>query len=331
MVARIDTTVDPDFVYRYEQSRFVPPEGKTLLIVGQDLGTIAAYRAAFPDQPVPGGWMSYWGITGMAGVDRMNADDIARQFGRQNSQTLIDAYPDTAVQSALWMVGMWDVAAKAGQGDYDPVVQQFSAWAKQSRRPIYLRIGYEFDGAHNQLEPAQYVRAYRRIVDAIRAEGADNVAFVWHSYAAPPYKGYPLSAWYPGDDYVDWVGISLFGHLYAPALNEEAEAVFEWARLHRKPVMIAESSPVEGIDPDRDDAWNTWFVNLLSLAYRKNVKAISLINANWPSYPGFEPLEWKDARLQNNPRIAEAWFAETAKERYLKQSSDLFRELGHVP
>ena len=227
------------------------------------------------------------------------------------------------------MVGMWDILSKADKGEYDPVIKQFSAWAKETDRPVYLRIGYEFDGDHNQMEPADYVKAYRRIVDILRAEGADNIAFVWHSYAAPTYKDYPLSAWYPGDAYVDWVGISLFGHMYSPRLSKEADEAFNFARQHKKPVMIAEASAINGIDSDSTDAWDTWFVNFLSLTYRKNVKAISYINANWPSYPGFDSLNWKDARLQNNSVIADAWFKEMDKDRYLKQSPELFQLLGY--
>ena len=229
MLAMINTKIDPAFSYQYKQSKFVPPAGKTLLIMGQDLNTITEYMESFSDRPVPGGWAAYWGISSMNGVDRMNADDIARQYGRQNHQKLVDRYPDTVLQSGLWMVGMWDVLHKAGKGEYNGVVRQFSAWAKKVNRPIYLRIGYEFDGKHNEMQPDDYVKAYRRIVDIIRSEGADNVAFVWHSYAAPTFKDYPLSAWYPGDDYVDWVGISLFGHMYSPALSAVADAVFNFA------------------------------------------------------------------------------------------------------
>jgi hypothetical protein len=227
------------------------------------------------------------------------------------------------------MAGMWDVLADAGKGKYNPVIRQFSTWSKTIDRPLYLRIGYEFDGKHNEMEPDDYVKAYRLIVDTIRAEGADNIAFVWHSYAAPAYQAYPLSAWYPGDDYVDWVGISLFGHMYSPELSKEADEVFEFAKIHKKPVMIAEASPVNGIYKDSTEAWDTWFVNFLSLAYRKNVKAICYINANWAAYPGFTSLNWKDARLQNNQQVAKAWFEETGKDRYLKQSPELFQQLGY--
>ena len=330
MVAKINTEVDPAFVYQYEKSKFIPPEGKALLIMGQDIKTISEYMDNFSNRPAPGGWAAYWGITSMNGVDRMNAKDIARQYGQQNHQTLVDRYPDTVLQSGLWIVGMWDVLKQASNGKYNHVIRHFSAWAKTIDRPLYLRIGYEFDGEHNQMEPDDYVKVYRRIVDIIRAEGVDNVAFVWHSYAAPTYKAYPLSAWYPGDDYVDWVGISLFSHMYSPDLGKEANDVFNFAKAHKKPVMVAEASPVNGIGKDNTDVWDTWFVNFLSLTYRKNVKAISYINADWTAYSGFASLEWKDARLQNNQQVANAWFKETGKDRYLKQSSELYEQLGYI-
>ena len=65
--------------------------------------------------------------------------------------------------------------------------------------------------------------------------------------------------------------------------------------------------------------WDPWFVNLFSLAYERNIKAISFINEDWERF-NFPGVSWGDARLQNNPRIADAWFAETNKDRYLKQS-----------
>jgi len=330
MLAKINTEVDPAFVYQYEKSKFVPPAGKTLLIMGQDRKAINEYMNNFSNRPLPGGWTAYWGIPSMFGVDRDNTDDVGRQYGYQNHQTLVDDFPDSVLQSGLWMVGMMDVLKKAGRGEYNSVIRQFSAWAKTVDRPLYLRIGYEFDGEHNQMEPIAYVKAYRRIVDIIRSEGADNIAFVWQSYAAPTYKGHPLSAWYPGDDYVDWVGISLFGQMYAAELNKEAEEVFDFAREHKKPVMVAEASPINGIDKIDSDAWDTWFVNLLSLSYQKNIKAISYINADWTAYPGFTALKWNDARLQNNREVADAWFKEIEKDRYLKQSTELFDQLGYT-
>ncbi|MEM9116084.1 MAG: hypothetical protein AAGD10_21240 [Myxococcota bacterium] len=42
-------------------------------------------------------------------------------------------------------------------------------------------------------------------------------------------------------------------------------------------------------------------------------------------------VQWADARLQNNELVSRAFFAETSKARYLKQSPTLFEELGYTP
>ena len=327
LVEQIRTQPDPSYVYTFEGAKFVPPPGKTLLILGQTLGGIDEHVASFPDQPTPSGWAAYWGIPSMVGVTSTFLTDNG---GRQNHADLVQRFPNTVLQSGLWMVGTWDVAKRTAAGEFDQVVRDFSAWAQTTGRPIYLRIGYEFDGPHNELDPADYVQAYRRIVDIIRAQGADNIAFVWHSYASAPYQGNPLSAWYPGDDYVDWVAISLFGHLYAPNPSSWLDAVFQFARDKKKPVMVAESSPIHGIAPTGTSVWSSWFVNLFSLAYERNIKAISFINEDWERF-NFPGTSWGDARLQNNPQVTDAWFAETNKDRYLKQSPDLFEELGYTP
>lgn len=328
MVSKITTDVDPEFVYEYKQTKFVPPEGRTLLIMGQTVAGITEYMDHFPDQPIPGGWAAYWAVTEFKGVAEAH---LMTSGDTQDHQMLVDRFPNTVLQSAMWMAGQWDVAKKAGNGDYDAVIRQYSAWAKTVNRPIYLRIGYEFDGPHNALEPDEYVVAYRHIVDLMRADGVDNIAFVWHSYGYAPYKGYPLSDWYPGDEYVDWVGISIFGSPYgAPGLSPEGDALLDFAKTHQKPVMIAESNPVHGIAKDNADVWDQWFVNYFSLIYSKNIRAISFINEDWKRMAIAElPEEWTDARLYNNELVSKAWFRETGKDHYLKQSPELYEQLGY--
>lgn len=327
MVSRIQTEVDPEFVYEYENTKFVPPDGKTLLIMGQTQERISEYLDHFSDQPMPGGWSAYWGIPEFVGIKKSHKYETG---STQNHQMIIDKFPNTVVHSAMWMVGKWNIANKASYGDYDKVIKKYSAWAKSTDRPIYLRIGYEFDGSHNELEPREYVSAYRHIVDLMRDKGADNIAFVWHSYASKPFKDYKLSAWYPGDDYVDWVAISVFGHAYGDAdFGPYCDDVLNFAREHKKPVMIAESNPINGIDKDNNDVWDQWFVNFFNFIYKKNIKAISFINEDWPQ-TGIDGIsEWKDGRLYNNEQISKAWFKETNKDRYLKQSAALFKQLGY--
>jgi hypothetical protein len=324
LLAQIDRDVDPAYEIEYRNARFVPPPGQTLLIVGQTLDGIQEHVASFPDQPLPGGWATYWGVVGGEGITDTYT---APQGGRQNHQWVVDTFPNTVIQSAMWMVGTWGVARRTAEGEFDDVLRAFGTWAKAAERPIYLRIGYEFDGPHNELDPQEYIAAYRHVVDLLRAEGVENVAYVWHSYAARTYGGHPVSAWYPGDDYVDWVGISLFGHLYAPEPLPELEAVMAFALAERKPVMVAESTPTLGVSATGDEAWEDWYAALFSFAYERNIKAISVIDEDWTRY-SFE-LGWGDARLQNNPRISAAFFAETNRDRYLRQSRELYETLGY--
>ncbi len=326
LVAQINTAVDPAYEYEYAQTKFVPPSGKSLLIMGQTLEDINDYMRSFEDRPIPGGWSAYWGIPEFAGI----TDTYRNENGSShNHQSLVNRFPNTVLNSGLWMVGTWGVAKNTANGSYDKVIKKYSKWAKSVDRPIYLRIGYEFDGPHNAMEPDEYVAAYRRIVDMMRDQGVENVAFVWHSYIFEPYKGYSIEDYYPGDDYVDWVGVSMFGLLYAEAdLLEYGNAVLDFARDHKKPVMAAEASPTSGIQPNDLEVWNNWFVNFFSICYEKNIKAISFINANWSAY-SFPGVDWEDARLTNNPVVAEAWFLETNKARYLKQSPELYQELGY--
>ena len=75
-------------------------------------------------------------------------------------------------------------------------------------------------------------------------------------------------------------------------------------------------------------AWDQWFVNYFTFIYRHNIKAVSFINEDWATVNIEGISEWKDSRLQNNLKIASAWFKETDKVRYLKQSDMLFEALG---
>jgi beta-mannanase len=60
--------------------------------------------------------------------------------------------------------------------------------------------------------PAKYVAAWRHVHDIFVAEGATNVVWVW----APIVNDVPQVGWnhwtnyYPGDAYVDWVGIDVY-------------------------------------------------------------------------------------------------------------------------
>ena len=56
--------------------------------------------------------------------------------------------------------------------------------------------------------PARYVAAFHHIVDLMRAEGANNLQWVWHVnwFDEPEAKWNRFENYYLGDAYCDWVG-----------------------------------------------------------------------------------------------------------------------------
>ncbi len=93
--------------------------------------------------------------------------------------------------------------------------------------------------------------------------------------------------------------------------------------------MISESNPINGIEKENKEVWDSWFVNFFNFIYHKNIKAVCFINEDWPSTNIGGISAWKDARIYNNEQVSKAWFRETDKDRYLKQSPELFEQLGY--
>jgi hypothetical protein len=299
---------------------FAPADGKVLLVIGQDKGTIDQYVET--TGIIPAGFMLYTSIQDLEGLDAP-AD---RGSGIQDAQHLIDKYPNTVLQVGLYMVNALEGITN---GSYDSNIDKLSEWATQVDRPIYLRIGYEFDGSHNHYDPEAYVKGYRYIVDRMRKNGVDNVVFVWHSFAAGLDAG-QLMKYYPGDDYVDWFGISYFRqaeHLILPMV--------ELAKQHQKPLMIAEATPMGLKTSYNTNAtastylWETYYHPLFDFAQRHNVKMISYINTDWDSQPMWQDQNFGDARIQANDLIKTNWLDEINKPTYLKASPDLFEQLGY--
>jgi hypothetical protein len=106
-------------------------------------------------------------------------------------------------------------------GTWDSYIRTRAREFAAVRLPILVRWGHEFNGnwypwgiANNNADPSLYVRAYRHVHDLAVAAGARNVQWVWaYNNGSSPDEVYndPAGA-YPGDKYVDWVGID--GYYY---------------------------------------------------------------------------------------------------------------------
>jgi hypothetical protein len=124
--------------------------------------------------------------------------------------TAHNLYPGSKLQIGLELPkdNLTELSA-VGTGKYDNWIRGMADSYKALNQDIFLRVGYEFDGAWNKYDPTAYIAAYHRIVDIFRSEGVNNVAFVWDSYtpdqdstdpSATGYRwnGHPMFDWYPG-------------------------------------------------------------------------------------------------------------------------------------
>jgi len=129
---------------------------------------------------------------------------------------------------------------KVAMGEADDELRRIFRTLKESGVPVLLRVGYEFNSHWNPYDLKLYVTAYRRVTDLARAEAPGLVATVWH--AEPEgFADRDFMEWYPGDEYVDWWGLSLF---YPEHMTDTRTGTFmEAAARHRKPVLIGECSP----------------------------------------------------------------------------------------
>ncbi|GAA4602998.1 hypothetical protein GCM10023107_62480 [Actinoplanes octamycinicus] len=113
-------------------------------------------------------------------------------------------------------------------------------------RPVLLRWGwdmnrdfYRWGGAANGRSPAGYVTAWKRLRGLFAEAGADNVSWVW----SPNWNTHPEEPWnnrdgyYPGDDLVDWVGVS--GYSQGETPEQMFDPVYQ-TYAARKPIMITE-------------------------------------------------------------------------------------------
>ncbi|WP_242155618.1 glycoside hydrolase family 26 protein [Aestuariivivens sediminis] len=336
-----------------ELEKFEPNGEKVLLFVGQELeavGGLENYNEGYLDYfQKPAGWTTYTSINpgdtsfgyihkGLDGI--WETADWGDNDYNASLQLSNNNYSNMALAIGLSFVNHEE---KVAEGTHDVYINKLADFLLSlGRRPVFLRIAYEFDGAPwNHYDQKSTIAAYKRIVDMLRAKGVNNTAYVWQSSGFMSSLE-QLEEWYPGDDYVDWLGVSFF-HMW-PNIK-----MFEFARKKGKPVFIAEATPTIsdpkaipnggitletqlGNPTQAEQAWQEWFVPFFE-AIDKNrdvVKAVHYINCHWDSHrmwydnPTFKKI---DARLQLSDEISKRWVEKISDAKFIKSSSHLYDDL----
>jgi membrane-bound metal-dependent hydrolase YbcI (DUF457 family) len=137
------------------------------------------------------------------------------------------------------------------EGRYDGFVEEAAQAAAAWGHPILLRFAHEMNGSwypwgrgRNGTTARVYKAAWRHLVSVFRASGASNVKWVWTPFVNNDGR-YPFTAFYPGDRWVDWVGLDGFNwgtrggwQWFGEIFSRSYHAL---ARISSRPVIIAET------------------------------------------------------------------------------------------
>lgn len=158
-----------------------------------------------------------------------------------------------------WLTHPTGTLPAIASGAYDKYVREFLQAAKNWGRPLFLRFAHEmngnwypWDGFHNgeKVGPEKYKQAWLYIYNVKEELKADNINLVWcpNNKNLPAVSWNNLKAYYPGDQYVDWVGMDGYNWGYSnwQSFDQVFSQVYQaLAALTSKPLMIGEFASAE--------------------------------------------------------------------------------------
>lgn len=157
------------------------------------------------------------------------------------------------------------------EGNFDTYIKEFIQTLALYDKPIFLRYAHEFDNPQYPWSTAKdnsttdFIAAWRHIHNIIKNEHAHKIMMVWN-----PWKSNTMARHYPGDKYVDWIGLTMLNY---DALNSDGKLhrfedlykpfKHELQTFTRKPIMLAEFGSLN-FDKGQEEWLNNAFSSISS-------------------------------------------------------------------
>ena len=155
-------------------------------------------------------------------------------------------------------------------GRYDAYIHSYARSVRAAQVPVMLRVGHEMNGnwypwgtaysgcfqRSNNNSPAMFCAMWKHIVSIFRQEGAFNAKWVWSPNVVftdmwndDRAQQHDLAALYPGDAWVDWIGLSVYNdgarHPWRTFRTLFDSSYRLLTQISNKPLMIAELGVTE--------------------------------------------------------------------------------------
>ena len=172
--------------------------------------------------------------------------------------------------------------------------------------------------------PETFRDAYRRIVDLCAEEGANEITWFFHVDAG----GSPRASWnrieqyYPGDAYVDWLGISCYGLLVpgegaAHAFRKRMDSAYEdvAALSAEKPIAVLEYGYAEASDMRRKADWIRDAIADVASGRWERIAALSWWHEQWRNGDG----SISDLQIDSSRRSLRAYRRGVARDAFVSE------------
>ena len=241
---------------------------------------VAGFARAAGRQPNLVGYYSGWG--------EPFAKPFAERVRGHSAVTIVQIDPAYAMIEGI------------AAGGYDAYLRAYADSVRAFAYPVVIGFGHEMNApwyswGYGHVPARVFVDAWRHIVTVFRSQGADNVIWLWTINADAPGTG-PDVTWWPGPDYVTWVGID--GYYVRP--SDTFGSVFgrtirQVRTFTNKPVLLSETAvgPVAGVNK---------IGNLF--AGMRRYRTLGLVWFDFEQHQGIYHQDW---RIEDNP-AAEAAF-----------------------
>lgn len=209
---------------------------------------------------------------------------------------------------------------KIAGGVFDPQLRAWARDAKAAAIPMLVEFGTEVNGDWfgwsgvwngGAKGGERFKEAYRHIVSLFREEGAANVTWCFHVNAgsAPEQSWNTMASYYPGDEWVDWIGVSVYGAQSASEKCVEFQTQFDAVYKElceissSKPLGIFEFGVTEGASPVNKYQWIEQFFSAFEGGRYPRIKAISVWHERFEEDGG----EVVDLRIDSSSEVLALW------------------------
>jgi hypothetical protein len=191
--------------------------------------------------------------------------------------------------------------AQLAAGRHEGYLRAYAAQVRSFGHPVLLSFAPEPNGrwypwGWTRTPAKTWVAAWRHVVTAFRAAGATNVTWLLTLNVAGPGSG-PVSAYWPGAAYVDWVGIDGYYVRARDTFQSRFMPTIHVVRkLTHKPLLVSETAVGPAADQIRG------IRNLFA-----GVRHHQLNGLVWFDMHQHGGINHQDWRLEDNPAALAAF------------------------